>query len=360
MTNRRKYMKRFKLKIGLDVDDVLLQCIPYAIQLANEKYQFNPPIQVDEVKGWGLTGTRTDVIFEFFNDETFFKTQPIIEGSKEFVKKLSQMAELFIITAVDFPFMSVRVERILKEFPFIPETNIIVGKRKDVVMMDIVLDDGGHNILASKSTYPVLLRCPWNQYITGGLSVNNFNDFLHFVKEVQSSYTEKERLISKAPIVLVGPSGSGKNKIAKNLCANQDYEKIVSYTNNINGRNHHNKITTEDFKRKNSTGFFFETTSYGGFYYGCCFQDVSSVLAKDKTPVLVLDICGAIALRRIYPETLFFYTKKSTKELISNILNKNLTNEDKTERILSLNLEKKNEKLCDFTISSVDELLACI
>ena len=30
---------------ALDVDDVLLECVPYAIKLANEKYNFDPRLQ---------------------------------------------------------------------------------------------------------------------------------------------------------------------------------------------------------------------------------------------------------------------------------------------------------------------------
>ena len=30
--------RRFRMTTALDVDDVLLECVPYAIKLANEKY----------------------------------------------------------------------------------------------------------------------------------------------------------------------------------------------------------------------------------------------------------------------------------------------------------------------------------
>lgn len=41
--------KKFRLSTALDVDDLLLECIPYAIKLANEKYKFNPPITIHEI-----------------------------------------------------------------------------------------------------------------------------------------------------------------------------------------------------------------------------------------------------------------------------------------------------------------------
>ena len=59
--------KRFRMSTALDVDDLLMECIPYAIRLANEKYKFDPPLTIHEVDRWGKLGTRADVIFEFFD-----------------------------------------------------------------------------------------------------------------------------------------------------------------------------------------------------------------------------------------------------------------------------------------------------
>ena len=38
--------RKFRLSTALDVDDLLMECIPYAIKLANEKYQFDPPLTI--------------------------------------------------------------------------------------------------------------------------------------------------------------------------------------------------------------------------------------------------------------------------------------------------------------------------
>ena len=39
--------------IALDVDDLLMECTSYAIALANEKYQFDPPMTIYEKDRWG-------------------------------------------------------------------------------------------------------------------------------------------------------------------------------------------------------------------------------------------------------------------------------------------------------------------
>ena len=115
---------KYRLSTALDIDDLLMECTSYAIRLANEKYKFNPPISLYEVDKWGKTGRRTDVIFEYFNDPEFYRTQPVYEGAKEFIDKLSQMTEVFVSTAIPPEFMGIRAKRIMEEFPQIPADHI--------------------------------------------------------------------------------------------------------------------------------------------------------------------------------------------------------------------------------------------
>ena len=99
---RRNFMgRKFRLSTALDIDDVLMECTAYAVQCANEKYKFDPPLSIYEIKQWGKQGTRSDIIFEFFNDPEFYRTQPVYEGAKEFVRKLSTMTEVFIKMKLD-------------------------------------------------------------------------------------------------------------------------------------------------------------------------------------------------------------------------------------------------------------------
>ena len=123
--------KRFRMSTALDVDDLLMECIPYAIRLANEKYKFDPPLSIYEVDRWGELGTRADVIFEFFEDPEFYRNQPVIKGAKEFVQKLTKMTDVFISTSIPPKSLSIRAQRIMEEFPEIPPEHIYMGSRKD-------------------------------------------------------------------------------------------------------------------------------------------------------------------------------------------------------------------------------------
>lgn len=350
--------RSFRLSTALDVDDLLLECVPYAIRLANEKYKFDPPLTIHEVNRWGRTGTRSDIIFEFMDDADFILTQPPIKGAQEFVRKLSQMTEIFVSTAVWPEYMSQRFQRIIEVFPEIPRDHILMGSRKDMIDVDILFDDGMHNVLNSNAAYPILMRRPWNQDATGILAVNNYDEFLKLVEIIANSYsTKKEQLSLNQPgiVVLVGPSGSGKNEIAKELLKQSpSFEKLVSYTTDTAARNRqdgwYHYVPEAEFRQMADNCELFESTTYAHHSYGSRKADVEKILADGHHVLTVMDICGAMSLKTIFPHVITIYVKRDKKELITAILEKDCTTEDKANRLLAITAETRNAQVCDYTV----------
>ncbi len=350
--------KRFRLSTALDVDDLLMECVPYAIRLANEKYHFDPPLTIYEVDRWGALGTRADVIFEFFKDPEFFRTQPVIRGAKEFVRKLSQMTEVFVSTSIYPEFMSIRAQRIMEEFPEIPQDHIYMGSRKDKIDVDILFDDGMHNVSRSNAAYPILMRRPWNQHATGVLAVNTYDEFLKLVEIIAEGYTCRTgNGLPEEPgiVVLVGPSGSGKTEIAKQLLKkSRKFEKLTSYTTDAtvgmqDGQWYH-YITLDAFRELRDSGEIFESTMYAGHNYGSCKKDIEQILAKGKYVLTVMDICGAMALKTNYANVTTVYVQQEKEALLKNLLNKPLSLDEKVNRIMALEAEQKNADICDYVV----------
>ena len=351
--------RKYRLSTALDIDDLLMECVPYAIRLANEKYKFDPPLSIYEVDRWGELGTRADVIFEFFKDPEFFRTQPVIKGAKEFVKKLSQMTEVFVSTSVYPEFMSIRAQRIMEEFPEIPADHIYMGSRKDKIDVDILFDDGMHNVIRSNAAYPILMRRPWNQDATGVLAVNNYDEFLKLVEVIADSYNPKRVYPDPEQpgiVVLVGPSGSGKTEIAKKLVRkSKRFEKLISYTTDatvgIQGGEWYHYISLEAFRAMQDNGEIFESTMYAGHCYGSCKEDVQRILDSGKHVLTVMDICGAMALKTHFSNVTTIYIKRQKRALLADILQKQLSVDEKVSRLLALDSEMENAAICDYTVN---------
>lgn len=348
------------MSTALDVDDLLMECIPYAIKLANEKYKFNPPLTIYEVDRWGKLGTRADVIFEFFDDPEFFKNQPVIAGAKEFVRRLSKMTEVFICTSIVPKFMGIRAERIMQEFPEIPPEHIYMGSRKDKLNVDILFDDGMHNVFKSNAAYPILMRRPWNQSATGVLAVNNYDEFLKLVEVITTSYTRLEDSSEKTnAVVLVGPSGSGKTMIARNLLEkNTCFEKLMSYTTKDHTSTKKNAwytyVSKKEFFDMMENGQLFESTMYAGHGYGSKRSDVEKIISDGKIVLAAMDICGAMSLKTNFKNVTTVYIKRGKRELLYSILGKKCSDDEKVNRIISIDDERRNEEICDYVIENED------
>ncbi len=345
-------------KIGLDWDDVTASFNSQAIAMANEKYHFNPPLMLEEITSWENTG-RTSIIKEFYQTEELYKKQIVTENTKECIRQLMEIADVYFITAVYPQFMGIRAAQILEAFPELPPENIILGNAKNLVQFDIILDDAIHNVLESPATYPVLMRKPWNWKMTGLLSVNNMSEFVLLVEQIINAAMHKTHEI-KVPSVLalVGPSGSGKSRIAQQLRQDERFESPLTYCTKMSSK--HNYLTEEEFAQQN----FFEKTRYAGVQYGTKKEDIQAVLNDGKFAVMPLDMCGAIAMKRHFP-TAIIYVNKDKEGLIRDIIEEDYTTEEKTLRLLSIDAEKRNREICDYVVDNTqldggEQILAMI
>ena len=75
-----------------------------------------------------------------------------------------------------------------------------------------------------------------------------------------------------------------------------------------------------------------------------------------------MDICGAMALKTLFPHVVTIFVKRDRRELITDILCKDSTVEDKANRLLSIEVEMRNTTICDYTVKfdycdqAVDEI----
>lgn len=362
-------MRKYRLRVGLDVDDTLYVCNAYALSLLKKKYGDIPELDVNNIKCWGVQNNLSDERFEMFSSPDFVRSQPLFEGAKKFVRELSKIADVFFVTAVPPGCMSARAERLAEDFPEVPVQNILIGTRKDIINLDILLDDAAHNIYSSQASYPVLMRRPWNTNLSGLLSVNSYGDFLHLAKMILNSFVEKKPDLSGGGILcLVGASGTGKNRIASELVKLPGFEKPLSSTTRprMDGEDAtaYDFISIDEFLRRRDAGAFIETTVYGNHYFGTSESQISPIVERGHIAVIPIDICGALTLKNLYRHrALLVFTDRSREAILNGILERRISNEDKIRRIMSLDFEARNVELCDIAVNAdrgIDDCVAII
>ena len=94
-------------------------------------------------------------------------------------------------------------------------------------------------------------------------------------------------------------------------------------------------------------------TVYAGNKYGISASDIARMIKDGVSPIVPLDIGGAISMKRLFTTSILF-CRSSREKMISSILEKDIINQEKMYRLLSLENEIDNEELCDFSIRTDD------
>ena len=355
-------MKTRKLKIGLDYDDVLAYCNGYVVELYNSANGTTKTI--NDIRSWNEKDELYDFKMECFNDPSFVSTQPLYEGAQKFVKTLCKKADVFLTSAVPPQCMSARAMQIRENFPWIPQDHIILGASKSLYDLDVLLDDGSHNIRSSRAKYPVLMRRPWNADLSGVLSVNTYDDFIHIVDMIYSSYEDPD-LSNGGVICLVGPSGSGKTAIMTKLTKEDKFVKPLTTTTREKRDNEPDDayyfVDEETFISDMNKGKFLETTVYSNHFYGTSSSEIDRIIEEKKIAVIPIDICGAIAIKNHYRDkVLMLFIDRSKASVVAEIIGRNVSDDEKVRRILSLDREYENEVFCDDVIDNNSTLNAAV
>ena len=167
--------------------------------------------------------------------------------------------------------------------------------------------------------------------------------------------------------VLSGPSGSGKNTVfdgVRKLLPAMTH--TVSATTRAmrpgeaDGIDYH-YISVEDFLQRVENGDFLEYVQYGGNYYGTLKREVDRLTAEHRIPVLIIEVNGALNIKRIFPEAVtIFIIPPSIEELERRIRGRgHNTEEELRTRLEIAAAEMENSDKYDYCVVN-DDLEQCI
>lgn len=159
-------------------------------------------------------------------------------------------------------------------------------------------------------------------------------------------------------IVVSGPSGAGKDTICQKLVKeNSNIWMSVSMTTRKprplekDGVDYF-FVSKEDFLNKINDNTFLEYASYNDNYYGTPKDKVEEKLNDGKDVILVIDINGAINIKKIIPSALFIFIMPPDMETLKNrLIGRKTESKDKVvERFITAYNEVNNYKKYNYVV----------
>ncbi|ORX68412.1 putative guanylate kinase [Linderina pennispora] len=105
--------------------------------------------------------------------------------------------------------------------------------------------------------------------------------------------------VSKKPIVIYGPSGTGKSTLLKRLFADYPVSNTTRQprTGEVDGKDYH-FLTREQFIAAVNNNEFIEHAEFSGNMYGTTIQSVKDVATSGKTCILDIDTQGVALVKK--------------------------------------------------------------
>lgn len=156
-------------RLLVDLDSVTADIQAKWLSMYNELYQDS--LRVNDIKSWNMElyvkpecGKK---IYDLLNIDGFFRDLPVIEGAKEYLKKLhDQGFDIVFVSTSSINGYKDKAEWVDQHFPFISSKNLILTARKDCTKGDILYDDAPHNLEGFEGV-TVKRPWPWNQNYHG-------------------------------------------------------------------------------------------------------------------------------------------------------------------------------------------------
>lgn len=161
----------------------------------------------------------------------------------------------------------------------------------------------------------------------------------------------KDAPMERKLLILSGPSGVGKDTVAKKLFESDPrVEKCVSATTRkprpgeVDGVAYH-FMSHDEFEQEVAQGHMLEHQNVHGNYYGTPVSEIERISSEGHVPVLIIDPKGAAEVKRNHPDaTSIFIEPPSVDVLRQRLLGRGTETPEQAERRLGDALEQLSQR----------------
>ena len=192
------------IKVGIDVDDVLMDTTAAWLQVHNEITGDN--VTPDDVKSWDIAqyiskGSR-ETLFNILRQNEFWKNVGAVNDSITYLWKLiaeheDSEIDVYIATATYPDTAGAKIKRLLQHFPYIDERKVVMTASKGVLNIDLLVDDNPENLCSMPSgCVKILFDRPHNRWCNesgiGAIRAHNWKEVYDYITTIAWLESEEE------------------------------------------------------------------------------------------------------------------------------------------------------------------------
>lgn len=171
-----------KLNVAIDLDGVIWDLVDPWVKVYNELY--NDTVNVNEILEYDLSKSLLKAsrpqLLQILCNKDFWDTVYPFEYSQEYLEKINNRCNLYIATKTDYRILEVKVERLLKLFPFITSEQVICIQDKYLLDVDWLIDDCIDNLILGNFN-KILLDASYNRYNNYFIRAKNLKDVYNII-----------------------------------------------------------------------------------------------------------------------------------------------------------------------------------
>lgn len=157
-----------KLKIAIDIDNILNNLMEKTIEAYNAKYGSN--LDMDNFTDYDIYNclpyNEAKKFVELFLDKDLIISLTPKDGAQKSIKQLINKGyDIYLATSTHYTTFPWKVEWIKRYFNDISDKNIICINDKSLLKVDILIDDCVDNLLSSIYFERICLDFPWNRQV---------------------------------------------------------------------------------------------------------------------------------------------------------------------------------------------------
>jgi 5'(3')-deoxyribonucleotidase len=160
-------------------------------------------LQESDITEWEMTKfvppEHKELIIDLLNNKLLWESVTPLTDSRMYMNLLNkdEDVEIYVVTDTSPETTKIKMDLLHKYYQSFDMKNVIVTSHKDMINLDILVDDGVHNLI-NGSYKKVLLDYPWNRYINDNqyeiVRVKNWIDIYSYIQKRIKARKEVEEI----------------------------------------------------------------------------------------------------------------------------------------------------------------------